>query len=968
MVNKKLIEVALPLETINKESSREKNIKKGHPSTLHYWWSRKPLATCRAVLFASIVDDPSCYISDINQIKIERKRLFSIIEDLVKWENVNNEKILMKARLEIALSVARANHLNPPSSTNNDEVNQFITEFVPPFFDPFCGGGSIPLEARRLGLYSNGGDLNPVAVLISKGLVEIPPIFSNIEPINPERKKQKEILKGRWQGTLGLANDLRYYIKRVGEKAEKSAAQLYNDLNKKDGTSDSIIAWLWARTVRCPNPACRKIMPLLPSFWLSKNPKRNVWLDAEINEDISFHIKKGIPSETELKRINYGTSFINDKGKKVKATFICPFCGNGIAKGDYINTEANEGRMDFIPLAIVIKGEKGRDYIPFNREHGNRIILETEKYIQINNLESELPNEPCRGTFASNAQGRAYGFKTFSNYFFRRQLVVLTIFNKTMKDIRKEIYDDAINAGMVQESRGFNEGGRGALAYTDVISTYLALAFNRLLNRSSSICVWNTAREEIENTFGRQGMQISWNFAEVNPFSNSSGGWYGSLEWIPNVIENLPPDGKGNIYQLDAADSSLNIKYPIISTDPPYYDNVSYSDLSDYFYIWLRKNIGDIYPDLFSTVLTPKTQEIVVNQHRFNGNLDDAEEHFQTGLAKAFQQIIRNANHSYPVTIYYAFKQTEEELDEVEGIPAISSTGWETMLSSLLSAGFQITGTWPMRTESTKGLKTGNNVLASSILLVCRPRQKNSPMATRREIISSLRRDLPHALKQLQEENISPVDLAQAAIGPGIGIFSGYSKVLESDGSEMTVRTALQLINQELEAYLKKEEGEMDRDTQFLINWFEQFGIGDGPFGSAELLSKAKNTSVSGLVKSGTIVSANGVVSIISRDKYPTDWNPTLDTRLTLWECTQHLIKRLQDNGEKSVAELIGRLGVGKSEDAKNLAYRLYIICERKGWTSESRSYNDLVAAWPDIIKNVSNSMGCGPQKTFDIE
>ena len=425
------------------------------------------------------------------------------------------------------------------------------------------------------------------------------------------------------------------------------------------------------------------------------------------------------------------------------------------------------------------------------------------------------------------------------------------------------------------------------------------------------------------------------------------------FEWIAKVCRQLP-SGSGLAKQLDAAAAANGVENPIISTDPPYYDNIGYADLSDFFYVWLRRASRQTYPDLFSTLLTPKTPELVATPYRFGGDKRAAQRHFETGLQAAFGRMKEAHNDEYPMTVFYAFKQAEAEAD------GVASTGWETMLQGLLAAGFGITGTWPMRTErGARSVAIGSAALASSVVLVCRPRPDDAVLATRKEFTAALRAELPDALRHLQQGAIAPVDLAQASIGPGMAVFSHYSKVIEADGEPMRVRTALALINEALDELLAEQEADFDPDTRWCVAWFEQYGMGAGPFGVAETLSKAKNTSISGLVDAGVLRSAAGKVRLIERDDLAEAWDPSSDTRLTVWEVTQHLIRRLEQGGEQSAADLLRQVG-GLAEPARELAYRLFQICDRKKWAGEALGYNALAAAWLEITRLASADAG-GP-------
>jgi putative DNA methylase len=939
---KKLIEVALPLEAINKESAREKSIRHGHPSTLHLWWARRPLAACRAVLFASLVDDPGEYLEE-DAAEQERRRLFALIEDLVKWENINNEEVINKARLEIAKSVARQKGMELPVDMEPGVVNAFLAEHAPPVMDPFAGGGSIPLEAQRLGLKAYAGDLNPVAVLINKALIEIPPGFANLPPVNPESRKKIGGTEN-WRGAAGLAEDIRYYGRLVRDMAYKKIGHLYPRVQlpqEHGGGEASVIAWLWARTVKCPNPACGAQMPLARSFWLSKKKGKEAWVEPVVDKTVSppevnFEVRTGKGKALE------GT--VNRRGA------VCLCCGTPVPF-DHIRAEGRAGRMQAQLMAVVVEGRNGRVYLQPTEEH----VAIASGAVPEWQPEAALPQNP-RDFKTPN-----YGMNTFANLFTPRQLVTLTTFSELTGRIREIVAEDALSAGLAGDNIPLNRGGTGARAYAEAVAVYLALSVDKLADRGSSICSWDVSRDNIRNTFARQAIPMNWDYAEGNPFSDSTGNWLACVNWAVEAVANAPAGGGGSAHQADATSFFGEVSQPLFSTDPPYYDNIGYADLADFFYVWLRQNLKDIYPGLFRTMLTPKNEELVATPYRFGGSKDKAKEHFERGLQKTFQQMCQKANPGYPVTVYYAFKQAENDntsADKENGGQMVSSTGWETMLTGLVSSGFQITGTWPMRTElSNRPVASGTNALASSIVLVCRPRPAGAPVTTRRELLSALKKHLPKALKSLQKSNIAPVDLAQAAIGPGMAVFSSYSKVLEADGSPMTVRTALALVNQVLDEYLAEQEGEYDADTRWALAWFEQYGMKEGPFGDAETLSKAKNTSVNGLVLAGILNARGGKVKLLSRDEYPGDWDPAADDRPTVWEAVQHMIIALEKSGEEAAARLLKKLGP-MAEAARDLSYRLFNICERKGWAGEALAYNGLVVAWPRLLELAAQMPG----------
>jgi putative DNA methylase len=937
---KKLIEVALPLDDINVAAAREKSIRHGHPSTLHLWWARRPLAACRAVLFAQLVDDPSAhperFPSEEEQNR-ERERLFAIIRRLVQWENINNEEVLEEARREIRQSAGPAG--------------------PPPLLDPFAGGGSIPLEGQRLGLEVYASDLNPVAVLINKALIELPPRFAGQPPVNPAARGEGQgaprLLQsaGAWPGARGLAEDVRYYGGWMRDEAERRIGHLYPRVKlppEQGGGEATVIAWLWARTVTCPNPACGAQMPLVSSFWLSKKNGKQAWVEPVIDRSqqppaVRFTVQSGRGKPSDPPKIGRG------------AKFKCLACGQ-VAEDHHIKKEGSAKRMGAQLMAIVVEGKKSRLYLPPSSEHEAIAQSATPQWAPT----EELPYEP-RAIWCT-----LYGLTTHKDLFTPRQLVALTTFSDLVGAARAQVQGDAQAAGISAER---------ASAYADAVATYLAFAVDKTAEGSTNLCTWSPlpSKLHVVGTFGRQALPMVWDFAEANVFADSAGNLGRMVELTAKVIVAHGATSTANILvrQMDAGTTAYSVCTSFVSTDPPYYDNIGYADLSDFFYVWLRRALHDIYPELFGTILVPKAQELVANPYRFNDDYDTARRSFEQGLRRAFEQLYLTVHSKYPLTIYYAFKQTESDQGGEEDGNGVgtASTGWETMLEGLIRARFQITGTWPMRTERAGGFRNKNqNALASSIVLVCRPKTEEAPFATRRDFLTALRRELPAALKQLQQGNIAPVDLAQASIGPGMALFSRYSRVLEADGSAMRVRTALALINQALDEYLAEQEGEYDADTRWALAWFEQHGFEEGLFGDAETLSKAKNTSVQGLVEAGILYARGGKVRLLRRTELPADWRPTGDKRLTVWEVTQHLIRALQQQGEPVAGALLAQVDA-LGEIARDLAYRLYQLCERKGWAQEALPYNSLVISWPELVRHAQEHSRTAPvQGHFEIE
>lgn len=937
-IKKKLIEVALPLEAINKASAREKSIRHGHPSTLHLWWARRPLAAARAVIFAQMVDDPSAnpdlFPTEQKQHK-ERERLFRIIEELVQWENTTNEEVLERARTEIWQSWRRAcaENVDHPLAKEIFDRNK-----LPAFHDPFAGGGSLPLEAQRVGLESYASDLNPVAVLINKAMIEIPPKFASKPPVNPEACQEKLLIKGDWKRAQGLAEDVRYYGKWMRDEAEKRIGYLYPkvevtsemvktrpDLKQYTGRKLTVIAWLWVRTVKSPNPAFAKIdVPLASTFMLSTKEGKEAYVEPVIESDgYRFMVKVGKPKNVKA-AIN-GT-------KLARANFVCLMSGAPIA-GDYIKAEGHSGRIGTKMMAIIAEGDRGRVYLPPSSEMEVTARQATPEW---------KPDLSICGS-TQYIGVKPYGIDQFGDLFTPRQLVTLTTFADLVQEARGQVKRDATAAGLTPDGKPLAEGGAGAAGYADAVATYLGLGVGRSANYWSTQTPWGG--EFIVQTFGRQAIQIVWDHAEGNPLSSSTGNWTGALEWIVKVIADALPASEHSVAEQSDAQTQTISRGKVISTDPPYYDNVPYADLSDFFYVWLRRGLKPVFPSLFATLAVPKTEELVAFAYR-HASKTSAEAFFLDGMTQAMQRLAEQGHPAFPTTIYYAFKQSESEDDE-----GTASTGWETFLDAVIRVGFAVTGTWPVRTERSGGFRNKErSSLASSIILVCRKRAAEAPIATRREFVAVLKAELPIALRRLQEGNIAPVDLAQAAIGPGMAVYTRYSKVLDAEGKPVPVREALSLINQVLDETLAEQEGDFDADSRFALAWFAQHGFAIGEFGVADVLARAKNTSVDGLDEAGILESKRGKVRLLKPAEMPENWDPTVDTRLTNWEIVHHLIRTLEAGGESAAAELAAKLG-GRAETARELAYRLYTLCERKKRATEALSYNALVQSWPEIMR-----------------
>lgn len=918
---KKLIEVALPLEAINAESAREKSIRHGHPSTLHLWWARRPLAAARAVIWSSLVDDPSSHPEQFpteEEQNRERQRLFALLEKLVKWENSNDPEILAAARAEILRSTSN----NPP-----------------PLLDPFAGGGAIPLEAQRLGLEAHAHDLNPVAVMINKAMIEIPPKFAGQAPVNPEARARLDA-DGGWTGAKGLAEDVRYYGEWMKQQAFQKIGHLYPKVKvpaAQGGGEATVIAWIWARTVKCPNPACGCEMPLASSFVLSKKKGKEAWVKPiPAGDHVEFEVQQGkCPKEYESFKV--GRS----------AIFKCPCCGE-ITTDAYVKKNGQQHNIGSQLMAVVAEGKHERIYLsPDEEQKLAANVSQPENY-----PDGSIPTNPRWFT------PPAFGMTEYSDLFTNRQLTALTTFSELVGEAQKRAEADAVAAGLPNDHIALSEGGTGARAYGESIIVYLSFGVSRMADIDNSLCSWEVTKTQVRHLFTRQAIPMLWDYGENNVFNNAAGDFMTSLSSIIKVIERFDSQTQGFVRQFDAQ-SDCGLRNIMVSTDPPYYDNIGYADLSDFFYVWMRQTLKPTFPNLFRTMLVPKAEELVATPYRFDGSVEKARDFFEDGMLHTCRQIYQYAREDIPVTIYYAYKQSDTDTEEADSKTA--STGWETMLSAVIQAGFAITGTWPMRTElANRSISRGTNALASSIVLVCRKRSENAPMVTRRNFIAELKRELRPALQKLQRSNIAPVDLAQSAIGPGMGVYSKYSQVLESDGTPMTVRSALQIINQELDVYFNEQDGELDQNSRFCVDLYMQNAFNSIKFGDADTLARAKNTSVAALAAKGVLYAQKGSVRLLTREELPEKVNPREET---VWLLCQQLTRAMAAGGVLACAQIVVNMLGSNAEHAKDLAYRLYTVAERKGWAQEAYAYNALVIAWPEIQSRAAELQATKPEQ-----
>lgn len=950
ILRKKLIEVSLPLDAINKASAHEKAIRVGHPSTLHLWWARRPLATCRAVLFALLVDDPSSWPEEFPtefEQRRERERLHRIIERIVPWEATKDKNALVDAQYEIAKSLARARNESPPMKKDSAAIASYIEKFAPPVCDPFCGGGSIPFEAHRLGLHARGSDLNPVAVMVSKATCELANNFIDTPPVNPKRDLNK-----RWMYLHGLVEDILWYGDMLREMAYDKLRCLYPkilvtddmvaerpELEQYAGEWINVVAWHWARTVVSPDPIANGLhVPLVSTFILSSKPGQEAIIQPIIQSDGSsykFTVKTTDITDIELDNARCGTK--SARG----ANFTCLVSGSHIAS-THIKKEGTEGRIKTKLMAMVAEGNRERLYFPPN-DYMVEVSQSAQPYWR--------PEYPISGS-TRYVGVKPYGIDRFDQLFTDRQLVTMATLSDLIPQLRQRVLDDAISAGMPANLPSLSNGGVGADAYADAVATYLGLCVSRQAGRMSNLCCWHTSGQKLEHVFSRQVYPIVWNFCEANPFCESTGSLLSQLKYLVNVLKaTTTRSTNSTVIQQDAAYSSPLLQDAVVATDPPYYDNIPYSDISDFYYVWQRKALGAIWPELYRRVMTPKDEEIVAFPHR-HGSASAAEVFFMRNIEKAFRNMYDSSTDEYPIAIYYAFKQSVVTTD------GLTSLGWAAFLQGLVDVGYTIERTWPIRTESPGSLKKKINALASSIVLICRKRSPAAPIITRSEFKSRLLNELPSAINQIHEGNISPVDVAQAVLGAGMGIFTAASKVIEHDDTTMTVHNAIALINQVRDEIYGNESSDYDGETRFCIEWFEEHGWETGKPDDAEKVARPNDVGMGNLTSAGVVYAKEGVVRLVHRNELLKDWNPATDKRATVWKCAQHLVQALISAGGG-----IGVTGVFYSsmkqqqrDASRKLAFRLYDLCERNGWATEAQVWNVLIQEWPAIEAAAANS------------
>ena len=687
------------------------------------------------------------------------------------------------------------------------------------------------------------------------------------------------------------------------DEAEKSIGYLYPKV-KISGVEATVLAWIWARTVTCPNPACGGTLPLVRSFWLSKKKGKECYV-VPIPDGKRVRFKIG------------GPDGVPRAGTVSRTGAVCLLCPTPTPIPlSYIRAEGRAGRMGAQLMAIAVEGHRQRYYLAPTEEHEK--AAEVPRPVDV--PDAELPEQ------ALGFRVQGYGMRTWAELFTNRQLTALTTFSDLIYEIRRRAIADGAEH-----------------SYADAIACYLGCVLSKAADYNCTGAVWDPPNDRPKNLFARQAIPMIWDYPEVNVFADIGGTWTGCLRVVTEAMDGLHVEPKAAAHVRQANAGTLEIpKDAVTCTDPPYYDNVGYADLSDFFYVWLRRSLGGFFPDLLATMLTPKADELVADPFR----RDNAERYFEEGYTRVFTRICESTPDHFPITVFYAFKQAETDSDG-----DLASTGWETLLEGMLTAGWVVTATWPVRSERTGRMRDiKSNALASSIVLACRPRPADARVTDRRGLITALQEEFPEALRKLEEGKVAPVDLRQAAIGPGMAVFSRYARVNEPNGERMQVRAALSLINQVLDESLSQLEGDVSAETRWAVEWFKQFGFDSGPFGMAETLSKGTDTDIDALGRAGVVKSGGGKVKLLSVRDIPANYDPADDERVSEWKVSLHLAKLLTKQGADAAAQLMAdardRVDL---DDLKELAYLLYSIAEKKGWAETALLFNGLGTSWSDL-------------------
>ena len=921
----KLIEIDLPLEAISAASIGESASTKGHPSRIHKYWARRPLATCRSIIFASMVDDPSGLHKEFPteaEQNAERQRLHDLLIALARWKPGDNQKVLEQAHIEIARSVSRSATVKFRPGYDNPIT--YLGRYATLIQDPFAGGATIPLEAQRLGLAAIGTDLNPMAVIINKALTEIPVRYHNHHPVNPYAARYLARTHATYKGNAGLVEDILYYGMQVGDLAKDRIEHLYPSIAMPSGSKAQTIGWLWVRTVPCRNPACCARIPLMRDYAISTDAKHRQWAKPVIDmerQTISFQVqdhKEGIPT----------TPAINAKQKWAQ----CLVCRSRVDIA-YVRQQGAEGNITHQMVAVYALDGNWKT-----------LLTPTDEHIAV--AESAAPSAYPDGTVPKGSEAlgfriNAYGFTKWSRMFTCRQLVALSTISGLIRNVWKQVAADGNDPD-----------------YATAIVTYLALAFGRTVDHHSTFCRWRPNDRTAANTMSRPLLQMMWDFIEVNPFGPQLGTWKAQVENVADVVASLPvPANLAVVYQADAVQPDQHTTGPVIVTDPPYYDSIGYADLSDFFYIWLRPLLRDHYPEILGTMRTPKQNEIIAGMRFGNPN-----QHFEDNMRLALRAIRERSSPDYPSSIFYAYKQQDVKRD------GIASTGWETMLKALISEGFQIVGTWPIRTDKPNRMRAlKSNALSSTVVLVCRLRPDNAPNAIRQEFITALETEMPLQLDYLTgkaeaENHILPADLRQAAIGPGMAIYSRYNSIQTLDGQSVTVQDALRLINNTVARYLDRQISDLEPETRFCIEWLQAYQNEEGLYQAAENMALTYSISVADRLdrEHGLLTAQQGNVKLHSLDNYDESNNPIKPNRqFTTWEACHRIAWHLttgDNRGGLAGAVAIARQTSDHWESILTLAHRLYDIHSNQGDSYQAVAFNSVVASWDAIIKGVVSS------------
>jgi putative DNA methylase len=679
------------------------------------------------------------------------------------------------------------------------------------------------------------------------------------------------------------------------------------------------------------------MVPLVSSFLLSRMANNKAWVEPLIDpaapDGWRFKVRTGALSKAEEERLKKGT-------KAGRGTnFECVLTGSTISP-DYVRNEGLAGRLGTRLMAIVAEGQRSRMYLAPTRKHEE--IAASAVPGDTNGLDVEMPNN------ARWFSGPGYGIKRYVDIFTPRQLVALTTFSDVVAVAREKVLADAHVARMANDKTPLHAGGVGATAYAEAIATMLAFNVTSVANSLSQVCTWDSGGPgwgtKVRNTFSRQALPMTWDFAEIGPFSGNSGSFEINLDYIVKSISSLQAKTHGNVACLDATTNIYSIPYIVFSTDPPYYDNIGYADLSDFFYIWLKRSLSGIWPELFRRLTTPKAEELIATPYR-HGSKEAAEAFFIRGMGEAVSAMRKAATDGEPLTIFYAFKQSEV------GEDGVTSAGWASFLQAIVDAGLGVDGTWPMRTElSNRMIGKGANALASSVVLVCRKRTAHARVVARAEFIRTMRRELPEAIDDIRKAGVGPVDMQQSVIGPGMGVFTRFTKVLEDDDTAMTVKTALSVINRVWEEIETELDANFDAETQVALAWFATYGFDTRASGELITLANAKNVPLGALFAAGVFKDLHGRACLMARSDLASDWDPARDNNPTVWECVQHTARVLaaEDGGAEGAASLVARMGP-KAREARLLAERLFLISTQKGWASEALVYNQLAQEWAHL-------------------